>query len=331
MRQTIMKVLGLACVATATVSCSDDFVPYNRLEGLRVLAVQSEPVSPAFGQTTTLTPLVFAPADETVTYAWSWCPIAGPSTQGAPCLVQEAQIAQILGAEAAAQLPPFNLGNEPTATFANNVPAAELQRLCDNKTPSGFSIFNCTNGFPIQIKMVATSSKAGVITDTVTTVRTLDLAFDPAAKPNTNPQISALTGQQLKKDSDDPEAPEAAPQSLTLDGAAVAFRQRDLRLRVVVPLESSEPSDDRNDLDQIVPSQERLFISWFVDSGTTEEPRTGFIAGKTSLEEATTTNWRPAIASKFPGAQSKVVAVIRDNRGGVAWTWGLVTLVEAPQ
>jgi hypothetical protein len=74
-----------------------------------------------------------------------------------------------------------------------------------------------------------------------------------------------------------------------------------------------------------------LFISWFVDSGTTEDERTGFIAGKTKLEDATTTDWRPAITKKFPGAQSKVVAVIRDSRGGVAWTWGLVTLAEAPQ
>lgn len=328
MRRNIMNAVSLACVAMATVSCSDDFAPYNRLQGLRVLAVQSEPVSPAFGQTTTLTPLVFAPPDETVSYAWSWCPLSGPASQGSPCLVQEAQIAQLLGPDAAAQLPPFNLGSEPTATFTNNVPAATLAMLCQNQGASGFRVFNCLNGFPIQIKMVATSSKAGVVTDTVITVRTLDLAYDPNAKPNTNPQISGLTGAQLKEDG---EEPESAPQSVTLEGTAVAFRQRDMRLRVVVPIESSEPSIDRDDRDQPVPSQERLFISWFVESGTTEDQRTGFIAGKTNLDDATTTDWRPAIVKNFPGTQSKVVAVIRDNRGGVAWTWGLVTLAEAPQ
>ena len=87
---------------------------------------------------------------------------------------------------------------------------------------------------------------------------------------------------------------------------------------------------DRDERNEPVLSSERLYFSWFIESGTTKEERTGFIKGKTDLDEALKTIWRPASVKKFPGLQSRVVVVVRDSRGGVAWTWGTAKLMERP-
>jgi hypothetical protein len=381
MKRTFMLSACLVVLALATATCSDDFTPYNRLEGLRVLAIQSEPVSPAFGQTTTLTPLVFAQQGEVVSYAWSWCPLAGPAAQDAPCLVDEKQIAGILGTS----VPKYDLGTGPTATFTNNIPNEWLARLCPQRSgfapgrapggsdagvadagadlalpDAGFEVdagalqdaaaaptlggnaqvpaglvFDCSNGFPIQIKMVATSKKDGVVTDTVTTTRKLDLSYDPAALPNTNPVIAGLTAQLLKRDEDrvkdvEGDQPEGDAAPLTEVASSTAIRQRKMRLNVVVPVQSAEPAIDRDEMDQQFASTERLFLSWFVDSGDVDDGRTGFILGKTPIEKALKNIWRPSSLKKFPGLQSKVVVVVRDSRGGVSWTWGTANLMEGP-
>lgn len=353
MKLNFMRAACLCVLTLATATCGEDFPPYSRIEGLRVLAIQSEPVAPAYRETTTLTPLVFANPGETVSYAWSWCPVAGPAAQNAPCLVTEAAlvalIAERAGPEVATAFPPYNLGTGATATFTNPFPPALLEILCENQAESGDAgvsgagdagapvapalpfVFKCPNGFPVQIKMVATTA-----TDTVTTVRTLDLAYKADAPFNSNPVISDLTMQLLKRDEDrDPKVKgdqfDGPVQQVLEPGAAVAIRQRQMRLKVVVPQGSSEPFIDKDENDKDVAAKERLFLSWFVESGEVNDARTGFIDGKTVLDEALKNIWRPASVKKFAGTQSKVVAVVRDNRGGVAWTWGSTTLVEAAQ
>jgi len=362
MKRIFVYISCLVVLALATATCSDDFTPYNRLLGLRVLALQSEPVSPTFGQTTTLTPLVFAPPGEVVSYSWSWCPLAGPASQNAPCLVEEAQFAGFVGSS----VPAYNLGTEATATFTNKIPNEWLARLCPPRSgsapgrpaagaadaaapedaaaapsvglnvtlPAGL-IFDCSNGFPIQIKMVATSKKDGITTDTVTTTRKLDLTYDPAALPNTNPVISGLTAQLLKRDEDritgvQGDQPEEPAVALTEPASSTAIRQRKMRLNVVMPIENAEPAIDRNEMNEEVASTERLFLSWFVESGDVDDARTGYFSGKSQLEDALKNIWRPSSVKKFPGLQSKVVVVVRDSRGGVSWAWGSANLMEGP-
>lgn len=351
MKLNFMRAACLCVLTLATTTCGEDFPPYSRLEGLRVLAIQSEPVAPAYGATTTLTPLVFAAPGETISYEWSWCPVAGPAGQNAPCLVTEAAlvalIAERAGPEVAAAFPPYNLGTGATATFTNPFPPALLEILCENQAESGDAgvgdsgdagapaapalpfVLKCPNGFPIQVKMVATTA-----TDKVTTVRALDLAYKADAPFNANPLISDLTMQLLKRDEDrDPKVKgdqfDGPVQQVSEAGAAVATRQREMRLNVTVPLASSEPFIDKDENDNDAPSKERLRLTWFVESGDVKDARTGFNDGKTALDEALKNIWRPSSVKKFAGTQSKVVVVVRDNRGGVAWTWGATTLVEA--
>ena len=116
-------------------SCGPGLPPYGRLTQLRVLALRSEIPTPEPGQTTELSALVFTPRpDPSLSYAWSWCPFPGSASQGYPCRVTEAELAQASGA-AGVSLPPFDLGREPTVRFTHNIPPAALQAILCRRGP----------------------------------------------------------------------------------------------------------------------------------------------------------------------------------------------------
>lgn len=75
---------ALTVIAPALPACDDDLSPYNRLDKLRVLAIQGEPVDLRPGGAVTLTPLVYAPPGHGVTLRWSWatCRPAGRTPAG---------------------------------------------------------------------------------------------------------------------------------------------------------------------------------------------------------------------------------------------------------
>ena len=133
---TTVSLLALACALTVLSGCMEDFLPQQRLGGpscgtaspdvdkdgcLRVLAIRSQPVDPAPGDTTVLTPLVF-PFDSTdITYEWSWCPVAGPADDGYPCLDGPSEAFRNVFALAGGTLPPADLGGAPEAAFSFNI------------------------------------------------------------------------------------------------------------------------------------------------------------------------------------------------------------------
>src|ERR1044071_6099377 len=113
--RTTVLLLGAALAAAGGGACTQDFPPFNRLDSLRVLAIQAEPAAPLTGETTTLTPLIFTPGDPAeVKYRWSWCPAPGPAEQAYKCLIDNAD--QLSAALGGAPLPSFDLGDGPTAT-----------------------------------------------------------------------------------------------------------------------------------------------------------------------------------------------------------------------
>src|SRR5688572_27682347 len=72
----VARWLPAAALALVTLGgCDSDFEPYNKLTSLRVLAIESRPVSPSPGEISTLTPLLHVPDGEAVTSSWSWCPL----------------------------------------------------------------------------------------------------------------------------------------------------------------------------------------------------------------------------------------------------------------
>jgi hypothetical protein len=302
--RTWAALAGLLCVA-----CSDDFVPYNRLTKLRVLAIASEPPGPATGETATLTPLVYTPeGDPPVSFTWSWCPAPGPATLGYPCLVTEAELGQ--GGVAA---PAFDLGTGPTATFQNTVDPAILQRLCAGIAGSGDKP-DCSNGFPVQIRLrVATAS------DQLTAVVSLNLRFDPATPANRNPRLQGLAAVL-----------DAAPRPIGDDPQLVLPRRVDTPIRADVPEEDAESYRPAAAAAGAAPVRERVTLSWFVESGDPDDGRTGFIENVTTFESAVTNKWRPGSDKDYPPDTARIIVVVRDDRGGVAWRGGAVRLGAAP-
>lgn len=70
------------------VACDDNFVPYNQVDGTRVLGIGAEPAELSPGRSARLSALVMGAE----TFRWSWCPVTlGPSA-GQACALEEVEI-----------------------------------------------------------------------------------------------------------------------------------------------------------------------------------------------------------------------------------------------
>jgi hypothetical protein len=357
---------SLLLAAIGAAACADDVAPFNRLEGLRVLAIKSDPVVPGPGEETTLSALVFTPGEEKVTYEWSWCPVAGQTGQPCPVSLEDlaglggggpgpgappaaatsdagatsnapdAGAASDAGATAPAAdagatgdgagaapmvamppaLPSLDLGTAETAKLRVTLPRELLMQLCT--VPMGAQMAamargfgsippRCNGGFPVQIKLVAKTDKA-----TVTAVRTLRLELEGGDR-HANPAVAGLAAR-IEGD------------ERTLDDTVVLPRLRQNKLVARAAEGASEPYTERDDLGNPMPSRERLWFTWFVETGDTKYERTSFIEGMTTLEQFQENEWRPAQEKDFPGEIARVFVVVHDNRGGVGWKGTTVKL-----
>jgi hypothetical protein len=299
-------------LAITAAGCSGDFDPYGRLTALRVLAVQSEPVAPGPGASTTLTPLVYtSPGDTVTSLAWSWCPFAGDLADGAPCLLTEAELRARAG-DAGAAIPPYDLGTGPTATFAHTVPTELLDALCDG-SPTQPALVDCEGGFPVQIRLVVRTATASV--DTVRTLR-LRRDGDPG---NANPSLDGLAivdGNGERPLGDD---------------ATISLpREVDTELRAAVAETAAESYPSLDSDDQPITAREHLLFTWFVESGDTDAERTGFIDGVEPLADAVANSWQPAPIADYPRDTARLLVVLRDDRDGVSWRTATVRLDGAP-
>lgn len=320
------RALALAALWTgltaAAAGCRPDFAPYNRVTGLRVLAIQSEPAAPQLGETATFAALVVTPSTEPavpITYHWSWCPFAGSASDGYACPVDEALLDAIPGAQGAS-VPPFDLGTAPTATFTNSIPAAAFDFICQGNLPGAPAGFkpDCSIGFPIQI-MVTVATDA----DTVTAVQTVRLRFDPAMTANANPTIADLNAII-----DGTPAPIVATAA---DGPLLTLpRTTETRLRVDMDVSEAESYQGNDDDGNRTTLTERLFLTWFVESGDTNDARTSYYAGSTDFAALLKNGWTPAAEKDYAPASARIYVVAHDNRGGVAWRAGTVDLGPAP-
>lgn len=308
------SVIALALAGLASASaCGNDFDPYNRLESLRVLAIQSQPVRPMTGETSTLTPVLFTPPDASVdSYAWSWCPFPGSSADGYPCLVTESQVKTLAGA-AAGTVPGFDLGSGETASFDNTIDRSLLEKLCAG-TPGQPSLLQCDDGLPVQVKLVVTSGD-----QTVTTVSTLRIRWRDDQQANTNPNISAISAEKG-----------GAEVVLDPQGTVPLAREVETTIHAAVPPSSSESYTGTDERGNPIQTQEQLLLTWFVDSGDTDDQRTKFIDGAVPLSDALENTWTPASVEDSPADVGHIVVVVRDDREGVAWMEDAVSLEAAP-
>jgi hypothetical protein len=294
--------------------CTEDFDPYNRLTGLRVLAIRSEPPMPGPGETAALSALVYAPAGDPATgYEWSWCPLAGSPNEGHPCLVTPDQIAEL--AAAGVTLPSFDLGSEPTASLTHAVDPGLLTALCEGTAVGLPQLPDCEGGFPVQVKLVVRSAAR-----TVTAVRQLRLRFDPATEPNANPTIEGLLARQ----EEDLFVPITEQNALTLP------RDDETVIRAVVPESAAETYLGKDVELRPARVHEQLVLTWFIESGDTKSEHTSFIFGEVPLKDAVSNEWIPARSKKYAPDRARLIVVLRDNRGGVSWAEGAVMLGMDP-
>jgi hypothetical protein len=305
--------LGIAAAAIALAGCGEDFVPFNRLVSLRVLAIQSEPVAPLTDESTTLTPLVYTPEGvEGVSYRWSWCPFPGAAIDGYPCLVTEDEVRDLAGASADS-IPPFDLGSEPTALFDNSIEPDLLELLCEGTTEVP-SLVSCEGGFPVQLRLTVRAGDQEVVT-----VRTLRLRFDPDSEPNANPAIAgvaAVVGDDEVELGDEP--------------AVDLPRGEETTIRAVVDDDEAEAYTGTDDDGAPVSARERLIFTWFIESGDTSSERTVFIDDAVPLDEAREVEWEPEREDDFPGPVSALILVLRDDREGVSWRRVAAGLADSP-
>ncbi len=143
MRKTALLASALALTLSA---CGNrDFNKPSLLDKPRILAVKAEPPQPSYGQTTTLSALVYQPpigrvpsqcadADATsATYAWEWCPVpmvADTAHNTYKCPITKDDLAGLYASLGLGEAPDLILGDGETMPFVNPFPAQFLYALC---------------------------------------------------------------------------------------------------------------------------------------------------------------------------------------------------------
>jgi len=328
----LLGVAALAVIAGAAGGCRPEFPPYNRVTGLRVLAIRSEPAAPITGEEATFSALVVTPSSlptPEIAYQWSWCPLAGDPGQGYRCVVDEPTINDLLMAGGQTTRLSFDLGTAPTASFINNIPADSFKQICGTGLPGLPMEFklDCSAGFPIQIMLTVTTA-----TDSLTAVQTVKLRFDGQQPANTNP---AIDGLQVVAASDAGDVTTPIPDLMMPEPGSAAEavtlpRDKETRIRATMAETTAEEYYGLDDDKNLVLLTERLFLTWFVESGDTNNPRTSFFSGSTLFADLLKNRWSPGKVKDYPSDRSRIYVVAHDNRGGVSWRAGTVNLEPTP-
>lgn len=313
-RRALLTLL-IAASSIGAAGCRPDFAPFNRLTALRVLGVQAEPPTPLIGESTTLSALVFTPTpDPTLAYQWTWCPLAATSAQSYQCLVKEADLAAYVSAAGLPPLPAFDLGTGATATFTNSIDPQVFAFVCNNMLPNipdGITI-DCSAGLTTQVTLTVTTA-----TDTVSAVQMLKLRPDATIPANANPAITGVN---------------AAPAGLyvPIDDTGAVTLSRAVETSISVNVDPSVAEVYTDPTSDSGVSTERLFTTWFVETGDTHDQRTSYIADSTAFSDMLRNSWTPGATKDYPNDTARIYTVLHDNRGGASWTGGTVTLGPPP-
>jgi hypothetical protein len=310
----------LAIIATtgAASGCGGSFDPYNRLNSLRVLAIRSgalpqESVAPFTGETTTIDAKLYTlPGHDVTSYAWSWCPFT--TAPGGPCPITEQQASMLAGVPISYTLPTAANGS---TTFTNAIPPDVLQTLCAGM--GNIAAPDCTDGYPIQLQLTVTTDN-----DEVQAVRPMRLRFRETDQANNNPTVmglfAAIDGA-------------SAPQQFDTD-AMMPMPTLPRHVKTAINTQIADGASEiymgKDDNGNPAVLNERLNLSWFVESGDTDHQRTAYIAGQVAIQDASTVKWTPAFKKDYAPDTSKLILIIRDDRQGVDWIDGTVALEPTP-
>ena len=306
----LRRVTWLALAALACAGCDSDLPEYSQLEGFRVLALRASPPTLSGGESTTLDALTFVEGepDPSFRYHWSWCPARLPSAGGGDCALDEAEFARLLGL--GEDEIHFELGDGATAELSYPGPPEAYRAACENSAgvgAQGAFVFSCKGGFPVSIRADITYREQTIRIQKEVRLRFGDL---PA---NENPAFGAMSILEANSTAAAMPWPEDPAIRLALGQ------------RYAVQVEVNESSAERfvPEATVVDPSpkerRESLYISWFVNSGSTDQDRTSFIADGVSLAEFGRNEWLLPKAGDEERNEARMFLVLRDERGGVSW------------
>jgi hypothetical protein len=239
--------------------------------------------------------------------------VLGQANDGYLCPISyDDATAMLAAAGVTTSLPAFDLGGGSSASFTNPFPPDVLAALC----AGGFDgqPVDCTNGFPIRVSVGVTQ---GAATQLGTTV--VRLPITDSAVTNANPAPGALSV-------------DLATGTLVLDdaGSVVVPRLQDDVLHVALDESQAETYAAAGLDGGTATVRETLLVSWFAEMGDFHDARTLFIDGLENLADVTADKWKPPATREDARPTSRVIVVVRDDRGGVGWTSATVSLEPTP-
>lgn len=307
-RRTLEWSTPLKLIASvALAGCAAEFTPYNEIDRFRVLAIAATPPDLRPGESTSLTALTASQAP--VEHRWSWCPFSlGPSA-GYECAFTREQLQAAVdetSGAGAVRIPPLDLGDTATVTFAYQLPSSFFRGVCalvrGGDLPESVSLPRCDERFPITIRLEARSAET-----TIVAVKNIRLLYRSEDIPNRNPAIGGITAERDADGTDDTASQTVFP--------AVLDRETPYQLRAVVTATDAETHTSSTG----VVDREALTLTWFVRGGELESTRTAFVPERTTIERAGMNVWTTPKSVDYAESVADVYVVIRDDRGGTAW------------
>ncbi len=300
----------LPLVFSLLAGCSEYPDPYEKVEGLRLLAIVASPPALLPNDNATLTALV----TEDVTYAWNWCPFADLRT--GECAISHEDFQSLA---APLIVPRYDLGSGESALFPYSLPASFYKDLCDkfaiDKVPDGFDVPDCSDHFEIQIGLTVTQGDSSI-----RSITKVDLLFDEGKAPNQNPILSGIRANEIG----------ATPRPLDASEPTPMKRGVPYALTLDIDEGSSESYLALASPNAAVPTEQReaLIASWFYQAGEMDKLRSSYIPGVTKLGTLRTNQWTPPSKEEFSDDYTTLYVVIRDGRGGISWQEREIELVS---
>ncbi len=295
----------------------DDSTRSNQIEGLRILAIGSEPADLVLGETAEIRALVYDEEERTVAYQWSWCMSRGGADEGFACNIEEAELQAVWDAlDTGVDLPSYDLGTGETASFEMVFEAEQAFGICqaltqDDPEPQ-LALFTCLSGLGLSIQLEVTAGS-----DTVVGIKEIPVLLDGDQR-NVNPSIGPNFTRTLRGGGE-----------LATDEPFETEGIYDVVADINIDQSETFLPAEREGLPPPEPRGESLFLSWFVTTGSTHrkgEQRTSYFH-EGDIESLTENVWD--MPFDLEDSEARLFLVLRDERDGTSWTEFSFDVVEA--
>lgn len=324
----LLLLLAATAPLTGCGDFGDDGERFEKLDRLRVLAIQADPPDLTFGETATLRANIYEPAARDVSFDWAWCPSRGDEGAAFACNISEDELAQAWAAAGLSDpAPTYDLGTTPEVELTHQLDPVLVAALCGAPGLDERLAIACFLGLEASIKLTVRTSEAEL-----TAIKSVPLLLGEAPDPerNTNPPSDfALTLRDKANDSEiEGDEPLEAGHTYVVtadvdDAVAESFTPS------VFP---GEPPP--------APRREMLVMSWFVTVGQLVPPsdeetfggddsaHTTFVDGSNSVEDLSKNGWELPLTA---GPSAALHLVLRDERGGVGWATRSFSVIGGEQ